>query len=209
MPELVQTILEYLDDNWMKFVWGIVIAGVGWYFGRRRAKASWKKQEFLNRVNVSLNRLENGVLQIRTISEKLAVEVFLNQHAAEQLQKYAVKTTLENPMIPIPASELWFYLNSLLNEISEKFSDGIIRQDLGLPVRSESYVICLTCECGGEVKTRKIRAMLMTKSVLATLGDESPKFEQPQHSLRWKTLKFLQSRYASHPGEFMEVTISQ
>ncbi len=209
MSELVSTILEYLEDNWMKVVWGILIAGVGWYFGRRRAQASWKKQEFLNRVNVSLNRIENGVLQIRTISEKLAEEVFLNQHASEKMQSYAVKTTAENPVLPIPNGEQWFYLNSVLNEVSEKFSDGLIRHDMGLDVKTETYVLCLTCECGGELKTRKVRAMLIKKSLLQGLGDEAPRFEQPQHQLRWKTLKFLQSRLTSHPNDFMEVVIAQ
>lgn len=209
MSEIVTTILQYAEDNWMKLVWGIVIAGIGWYFGRRRAKASWRKQEFLNRVNVSLNRIEDGVLQIRTISEKLTEAVFLNQHAAEQLQIYATKTTAQNPIIPIPPAERWFYLNSVLNEISEQFAPGIIRQDLGLPVRSDSYVICLTCECGGDLKTRKIRAMLIKKSSLINLPDECPRFEHPQHQLRWQTLKFLQSRFMAEPQHFIDVVITQ
>ncbi len=207
MQELLETLLDYAQENAMKIVWGIIIAGIGWYFGRRRAQASWKKQQFLNRLNISLNMLDAGTLKIRTLSEKTCEDVFLNQHAAEVLKRYALKTTQNNPVIPIPANEVWFFLNSVLNEISEQFAQGQIRKDLGISVQEAEYLICLTREASGEINTQKIRAMMIRKSLLLNLPIEEPQYESPVHHIRWKTLQQMSQHYQHHPGDFLSVSI--
>ena len=73
MPQLdqvLQTLREYLIDHAAKLLTGLFLMALGWFFGRWRARADWKKQEFLDRLNFSLNMIENGTLKIRTLSEK-------------------------------------------------------------------------------------------------------------------------------------------
>ena len=68
IDQLIQTLLDYVKDHAVKLITGLVLMAVGWYLGNRRASADWKKQEFLDRLNVSLNSIDDGILKIRTLS---------------------------------------------------------------------------------------------------------------------------------------------
>lgn len=208
LEQLVQTILDAIRDHAVKLITGLVFMGLGWYLGNRRASAAWKKQEFLDRLNVSLNTIQGGTLKIRTLSEKRCDEVFLNSAASETVKKLARQTTGADPMLPIPKDEVWFYLNSVLNDLSEQFAAAYLKHDMGGPVQSARYLIALTCESEGEMKTRKIRAMVIQKSLLLNLPQETPNFESPRHSTRWKTLQSMAAEYAKNPHRFKEVELA-
>jgi len=205
--EIVQTVRTTIQDHAVKFVTGLVLMTIGWWIGKWRAQKNWKKQEFFDRLNFSLNTLEKGVLKIRTLSEKRCEDVFLNSVASDTVQKLARRTTEKDPMLAIPINDTWYYLNAILNELSEQFAVGLLRRDLGAPTQSAIYIIALTCEAAGEVRTRKVRAMVIQKSVLATLPAEIPKLEAPNHSTRWETLRFLSTEYAKNPTRFLEVEL--
>ena len=208
LDQLLHTLQDYIKDHAIKLITGLVLMGLGWYFGRRRASADWKKQEFLDRLNLSLNTIANGKLLIRTLSEKRCEDVFLNSAAADTVQKIALKTTATDPILPLPADENWFYLNSVLNDLSEQFADGLLKRDMGGSVTTATYLIALTCESSGAMKTRKIRAMIIQKSLLQNLPADTPAFEAPHHSTRWATLQFLANEYSKNPARFMEVELS-
>lgn len=207
MLELVDALLERLDEHWAKLASAAGFMAVGWFFGRRRAKSDWQKKEFLHRLNVSLTTIHDGVLRIRTLLEKSCQDVFLNEVAAEAVVAAARKTSAEDPILPLPRDDYWYYLNAVLNEISERFAEGQIGRDLGKPVESARYLICMTCECDGAMRTRKIRAMLTRRSLLDSLPQDAPKFESPQHATRWRTLQQLAQTWRTEPHKFLEVEI--
>lgn len=207
MADVVNSLLEYLRDNWPELLWIAVAAGAASYLVARRARWRWRKREFLDRLNVSLTRIEDGVLQIRTILEMDCEGVFLNPSAAKTIVELAKKTTAADPILPIPKDDCWVYLNAVLNEISERFATGQIKRDLGMSVQRGVYLVCLTCERAGAVRTRKIRAMLLRKSMLTALPTEEPSYESPSHATRWKTLQQLAEQYRANPHRFIEVEI--
>lgn len=207
MDEFLQLIWKHLNDKIAGVVIAAVFAFLGWYWGKRKADAKWQRREFFDRLNVSLNMIREGTLHIRTILEKGCAEVFLNSSATETIIALSQQTTPQDSIIPLPKEEYWYYLNSVLNEIAEKFSEGQIKRDLGLPVTGERYVICLTNETSGEMKTRKLRAMLIQKKLLTHLPTEQPKFESPHHITRWQTLNQLAAEYQRNPHRFLEMEI--
>jgi hypothetical protein len=200
-------VVEAAREHFTKVLVGFALMAVGWYFGRVRAREHWKKQEFLDRLNVSLNSIDNGTLKIRTLSEKRCEEVFLNSVAADSVTQLARRTTAEDPILPIPEKDMWYFLNAVLNELSEQFATGVIKRDMGSPVASAIYLVALTCEVAGDMRTRKIRAMVMKKSLLTSLPAEPPLFESPRHGTRWKTLQFMAAEYAKSPWRFLEVEL--
>lgn len=208
MTQILDAALEYVHKHWIEFLTAAVFMGIGWYLGKRRARSEWRRKEFLHRLNVSLNMISDGRLLIRTIMEKSCADVFLNTVAAETVAAVARKTTESDPILPLPKSEYWYYLNAVLNEVSEKFATGQIRRDLGVPVNTGTFLICLTCECAGEVKTRKVRAMLIKKMTLEKLPEKRPMLESPNHATRWETLKLLAETYSKHSHKFLEVEIN-
>lgn len=202
-------ISDFIHDNWMKVLTGFVLMALGWYFGKRKARSDWRKREFFHRLNVSLNLLApNEPLQIRTLLEKTCEEVFLNAVATENVATAARKTKPDNPLLPLPQADYWQYLNAVLNEIAEKFSVGEIRRDLGLPVTRAKYLICLTCECAGEMRTRKVRAMVIQKKHLQNLPATQPQLEHATHITRWETLKVMAEQYKKNPWQFIEMDLS-
>lgn len=205
---LVDTLVEQLHDHAAKIVTAAVLMAVGWFFGRRRAEAAWRKREFLDRLNVSLNSIEGGVLKIRTLSEKRCEDVFLNVSASDQVMAMARKTTLQDPLLPISKDDAWFFLNAVLNDLSEQFAAGYLRRDQGIAISVATYLVCLTCECAGNVRTRKVRAMVIRKELLLALPESPPQLVQSNHSTRWETLRILQAQYALNPWRFIEVELA-
>ena len=205
--EIWTHVVATLREHAVKIVTGFVLMAVGWYIGKRRAKAHWKKQEFLDRLNVSLNTIDNGTLKVRTLSEKRCEEVFLNSVAADTVQKLARQTTASDPVLPIPLNDTWYFLNAVLNDLSEQFATGLMKRDMGATVNTAVYLVALTCESAGDIRTRKIRAMVTKKSLLTNLPAEMPKLESPNHATRWQTLQFLSAEYTRNPQRFLEVEL--
>lgn len=203
----MNAVSDLITEHWLKAVMAALFLGVGWLWGQRRAKIQWQKKEFLDRLNISLNTIADGTLLIRTLVEKPCEEVFLNSVAVKQLLAAAPQTTADDSVIPLPKDDYWYFLNSVLNEISEQFAFGLIKRDLGLEVKGERYLICLTNECDGEIRTRKIRAMVVQKKLLTKLPEEPPKFESPNHATRWRTLQQLAAGFDKEPHRFLDMEI--
>lgn len=197
-----------LREHWPKVLVSLAALVIGSWWGRRRARAEWSRKRFLDRINFSLNLLVDGKLLIRTLAEMNCRDVFLNDIAVERVQAASRKTTAENPLLPLPKEERWYLLNAVLNELSERFSLGFIKRDMGLPAETRDYLICLTFENAGDLKTRKIRAMMIRKQVLLSLPEEPPVLERPHHLTRFHTLQQMARIYREDPSQFLDVELS-
>lgn len=205
--QIIEVVTERLEENWIKIVSGMAFMAIGWFFGRRRAQKAWAKKEFLDRLNVSLTRISDDMLQIRTLLEKSSIDIFLNSVAVTKVIDAAGQTTSEDPILPLPKEDYWYYLNAILNEVAEHFAAGQIKRDLGLPVHCGRYLITLTNECDGAIRTRKVRAMVVQKELLENLPEEMPRLESPNHKTRWKTMQQLAKSWKQEPHRFVNVEI--
>jgi len=209
LDQILQALSELIDRHWIKAVLALAFTLGGWWFARWKAQKDWRKREFFNRINVSLNSIEDGCLRIRTILEDSLDDVFLNKAAAELVRKAAYKTPKDNPILALPEEDRWFVHNEVLNQLAEHFSAGQIRHDMGMPTTSAQYVIALTCEKEGAMRTYKVRAMMMRKEALLNLPMETPRFERPTHSTRFHTLRTLAAAYRDDPERFIDMEVHQ
>ena len=205
--DVFEKIFEHLRDRGLQWVVALTLTSIGGVVAYWRARGRWRRREFLDRLNVSLNLLIDGGLLIRTLLEKNCEEIFLNSMAVREILRASGRTTKADPLLPLPKEDYWYYLNSVLNEISEKYSAGQIQRDLGAPVRSGTYLIALTFECAGDLKTRKIRAMVIRKELLLTLPEPVPRLSSPHHATRWTTLHQMKAAYATTPWKFVEIEL--
>lgn len=204
---LLKETWHLLREHWLNWIISLILLALGTWWGKRRARAEWSQKRFLDRINFSLNMIHEGRLFIRTLIEEDSRDVFLNEVAVACVEAAAHRTTADNPILPLKEDERWFLLNAVLNEISERFAAGFIKREMGVPVNAAVYLICLTYENAGELKTRKIRAMIIRKTLLLNLPLEPPQFERPHHGTRYETLKRMAVAYASDPTVFLEVEI--
>lgn len=203
--QVLQSLMDYLHDHVTKILTGFILMGVGWYFGNWRARSRWQKREFYNRINISLNYIRNGKLIIRTLMEDTCQEIFLNEVA---VQKAAGETTAENAILPLPKEDCWYYLNSVLNALSEQFAVGYLTEDMGIPIVSKKYIVCLTSESDGALRMRKVRAMVVRQELLTNLAAEIPAVTEQHHQTRVRTLRQLAVEYTKNPWKFIEVELS-
>ena len=223
LTQILDAVFQRVQNHWIELLTAAAFTLVGWFLGARRAKANWRKREFFDRVNFSLNSLAPPekaadeksaggepappTLRIRTLAEMPAGEVFLNTAARDAVTAAARRTTAEDPTLPLPREDYWFYLNAVLNELSEQFAAGWLRRDLGQQVRSETYLIALTCEAAGAMRQRKVRAMVVRKDLLLNLPATEPTYEAPTHTTRWETLNVLAAEHGRNPWKFLEVEL--
>jgi len=204
---MLETLFHSLREHGLKYLFGAAFGVIAWWLGNRRARAKWQKREFGDRLNVSLNTVADGRLLIRTLLEKSLSEVLLNTAAVDAVTAATKQTTAANPILPLPKDDTWYFLNAVLNEVSEKFAEGQIRRDLGQPVTCGTYLMCLTYESAGQLRTRKVRAMIIRKETLLSLPAEPPKFSSEHHITRWETLHKLKNAYQAKPWQFIELEI--
>jgi hypothetical protein len=207
MGDFMNLLWDLLKNHWHQVLISVVSLAFGAWVGRRRARREWAKKEFLERINFSLNSIVDNTLRIRTLIEMNTIDVFLNKVATERITDAAARTDARSALLPLEKDDRWFLLNGVLNQLSEKFSEGFLRRDLGLPVRSANYLVCLTFESAGDLKTRKIRVMIMRKDLLTALPADPPAFERPHHKTRWMTLQQLAASYLAEPDQFMDVEL--
>jgi hypothetical protein len=182
---------------------------VGRWWGNYRAKKQWGKKQFLGRVTVSLNSFADGWLKIRTVFERSLEEVFLNPVAVEKVRAASLRTTPDQPLLPIAKEDRWYLLNFVLNAVAERFNGGLVRYDAGEPLRPVVYLLFLTCEVVGEDRIHKVRAMMLRKDLMEAFpyGDALPKLEREWHRDRIVTLRLAAEAYRREPDNFMPVEI--
>lgn len=207
MREIIDYLFDRLQSHWIQIVVAAGFTIVGWFLARWRSRRDWQRREFFDRLNISLNILRDGKLQIRTLLEKRCEDVFLNAAAARTVIQLAQRTTAADPLLPFSREDNWDFLNAILNEVSEKFAAGLIRRDLGASVVQGTYLICLTCEAAGQLRQRKIRAMVIQQQVLENLPEQIPQFESPHHTTRWDTLQKLSKSWRQTPERFLKMEI--
>src|SRR5688572_12482793 len=207
MRILGESLKELFDNSIIKALIPVLTLALGFYGRRLLDWFSWRRKQFLHRVILSLNTFHDGKLLLRTIMEKSLTEVFLNSYAVNVVMSAAQKTTDKDPMLPIPKDEAWHILNSALNAIAEEFHQGVVQRDMGLPVKSERYVFCLTHERADDVKQEKVRMLMIRSDMLANLPREMPALESPHHRLRFETLQKMAVEHAKRPELFAEVEI--
>ena len=124
----------------------------------------------------SLNTLSeaNGscTLLLRTLLEESAASVWINDYGVGRVLKAARRTTFENPFLQIEGErDRDLVMIAVLNVLSERFSDAFVAQALGIPATTESFLYGLTWERYGEMKTQKLRVMVIKQSDLQRMFD--------------------------------------
>ena len=185
--------LTLVKSYLLPILFGLVCAFFGSWQGRR----SLKKRNFRNLMNFSLNIVENGHLKIRTLIEKPCKDVFLTPSITKLVNQAANKTTSEDSLLPIDKEHYWVCLNNALNEVSQRFAEGFLRLDIEQSGNSDIYVMCLTFEVADakKMKTKKIRSMLIKKSILENFPEGELQVERPTHNTRITTLRQLARDY--------------
>ena len=207
---------ELLSAIWQEVLIGILTFTVGYLWGKWRGVKAWNKKEFKDKINLSLNTITQlsdykYKLQIRTLIEKHLNYFFHNEKAKSIIQEAISKTEPGNPLLIFKEEDAWYILNTILNQIAFQFSNGSLKKDMGVKVKSEWYTFCLTFEREDNLLTQKIRIILIQRKLLENFPDDNCQFilESFNHDVRVQTLRKLKEELKEHPYCFMDIELSQ
>ena len=169
-------------------------AGFGFVWWRRRAE--WHRKEFLGQVNFSLTMF-GKTLEMRTLLERETAAVWPNAHGLGLLRAAARKTTEKQPFIRLKSNVDRDYLHrSVKNALSQVCPAAFVAAALGAPVRRGVFLFALTCERYPEMRTVKVRVLLIEQETLREWCSPGGKGEQLDLSQYYKTrLRTLQAMY--------------
>ena len=199
--------LDILLDQWelalLIISWG-VFGAISF-----RKRIDWRQKRFSQQVNFSLNIIEEHeggkILAIRTLLEDGALNVWLNEHGVAVVRNAATQTTTEMPFVQISdQEERDAIMIGLLNVLSERYSDVFVAKSLGVPVLTDTFLFGLTWERYGEMKTEKLRAIVIRKTELEFLiAHKTPiSTYHESHQPRLETLRVMGALWTSiNPAE--------
>ena len=197
--------LELILDHWELALLAGTWLGIGALAVKRRY--DWRQRRFAQQVNFSLNSLveESGAnrLLLRTLLEESAANVWINDYGVGRVLKAARRTTVERPFLQIPeARDRDIVMVAVLNVLSERFSDAFVARVLGVPSKADTFLFGLTWERYGEMRTQKLRVMVIKQSDLARMfeGGEDPielRVAADSHRPRIDTLRQMYTLWSS------------
>lgn len=189
--------LDRVLDNWELALLLVTWSVIGIVAIRRQY--DWRRRRFTQQVNFSLTipveRDGSATLLLRTLLEDSATHVWLNQFGVSRVLRAARLTTLEMPFLRIAQlRDRDLVMNAVLNVLSERFSDAFVARAVGVPIKTDVFLFGLTWERYGEMKTQKLRVILIRRADLEGLfdgrsGEREIGVTQDSHRPRIETLR--------------------
>ena len=201
--------IDLVLDNWelalLLATWSVIsIVSI-------RRQYDWRHRRFTQQVNFSLTtpveRDGSQILLLRTLLEDGASNVWLNEYGVSRVLKAARLTTREMPFLRIAQlRDRDLVLNAVLNVLSERFSDAFVARAVGIPIKTDVFLFGLTWERYGEMKTQKLRVILIKRADLESLfGEGSEKRDigvvEDSHRPRIETLRRMFELWTSSNRE--------
>jgi hypothetical protein len=159
---------EFMRPHWNTAALVLTWLGIGIAYLRRRSR--WRKKQFLARVNFSLNYVAGDGLAMRTLLESTANDVWLNEYGVALVLAAARRAPVEQPFLTLTDPDDRDFANrAVLNVLSERFAETYLAASLGRPVVTAPHVFGITCEKYGDIRTLKLRVLIMAEQTLVEL----------------------------------------
>lgn len=195
---------EFMRPHWNTAALVLTWLGIGFVWMRRRQQ--WRRKQFLAQVNFSLNYVAEGGLAMRTLLETKASDVWLNEYGVRHVYAAAKRATVDQPYLVLAnAQDRDFANRAVLNVLSERFAETYLAASLGLPTRTAPYVFGITFEKYGEIRTLKLRVLVVAEATLVDLfgpQNAATKLRIPNAILqaRLTTLRIMYDLYVKDRG---------
>ena len=193
--ETLTSVYEFLKPYFAVLALALTWVGVGFAWWRQRGR--WKRKEFLGQVNFSLN-LFGESLAMRTLLECDTTDVWPNAHGVKLLHAAAARTSNDDPFIRLAAQADRDYLHrAIKNALSELCPAAFIATALGAKVQTGKFLFAVTCERYPEMRTIKLRVILIEQNTLREWCEPGGKGDQLPIAPFYRTrLRTLHAMYA-------------
>ena len=197
MMNILRDIHETLKPYYVTI--SLILSWIGFLIIWYRRRQAWQNKEFLGQFNFSLN-LFGETLMMRTLLERATTSVLMNAHGVGLLVSAAKRTSAEQPFIHLADKADRDYLHrAIKNALSEICPQTFIAAALGTPVHRGTFVFALTCERYAEIRTIKLRVIVIEERTLVEWCAPGGKAEALPMTDYYRTrLRTLQAMYEMH-----------
>lgn len=144
----------------------LVLTWIGLVFAWWRRRSQWHNKEFLGQVNFTLNFFDDSLL-MRTVKETETKAVWPNAYGVGLLHAASRRTTSANPFIRLLSKPDRDYIyRAIKNAISPLSAEAFVAGALKAPVHRGTFLFALTCERYPEIRTVKLRVLLIEEATL-------------------------------------------
>ncbi|MCB9882338.1 MAG: hypothetical protein H6834_11155 [Planctomycetes bacterium] len=169
MP-LANALLDFLS-NYDALI-GIAVSWLVALFLYWRSRVLWQSKSFANHLNFSLNDVVDDTLHLRTLQEPRLEDVFLSRAAVADVRAACQRTTEGRPFVTLEDdADMGFVLRACLNVLSSLCPETFLADALRQPVAKDTFVMGLSYEVYGSMRTRKPRVVLIRESLLKRFVD--------------------------------------
>jgi hypothetical protein len=203
--QTIRDLLEVMRPHWNSLALAVTWIGIVLVALRRRWH--WRRKRFITQVNFSLNYRLGNQLAMRTLLETTATKVWPNEHGVRKVLGAAARATVENPFILLKnAKDREFVNRAVLNALSQRFAEVFVASALGVPVRTATFHFAVTCEKYEEIRTLKLRVLLVEEAALNELFGpdgwaDRLEVRNPVYRARLVTLRSLYDLYVKDKGQ--------
>jgi len=192
--ETLNAVYEFVKPHFATIALLLTWVGLGLAWWQRRKQ--WQRKEFLTQVNFSLN-LFGETLAMRTLLEVETTAVWPNAHGVRLLHAAAARTSDGDPFIRLAVAADRDYLHrAIKNALSQLCPTAFIAAALGEKVKTGTFLFAVTCERYAEMRTIKLRVILIEQSALRDWCEPGGKAEKLPMSVYYRTrLRTLQAMY--------------
>jgi hypothetical protein len=203
----MDSLLRFVDFTrpyWNTAALVLTWLGIGIVYLRRRAQ--WQRKQFLARVNFSLDYLSGDTLAMRTLLETTASEVWLNEYGVGHVNAAARCASVDQPFLMLADPvDRDFANRAILNVLSERFAEVYLAASLGRPVQTAPHIFGITCEKYGDIRTLKLRVLVIAEQTLIDLFGPSNRgaslsIPNPILRARLTTLRIMHDIYQKGRG---------
>jgi len=171
--DLFWSVVNFVKANGA--ILAVAVSWLGFYWLAYRRRNAWESRNFRDQIVFSINYVVEGKIEMRTLREVAAREVWLNEYGVEQVLKAAELTTLTQPFVVLKdPKDQYFVHQAVMNAISEQFAEGFLAYSMGLPVLMQTYYFAVTFERDVDMRSLKLRVLIVRREDLEThFNDQS------------------------------------
>lgn len=160
------------------------------------------------RLRCSVVTLQQGTLRVRTLCEMPVRQLSCRRRTIDQLVAAAPHATLLQPFPRLDTDDVRELRAGIAACVSSLTPTGHLHHAQGAPTTLGEFIAGIVSDAEGPPHRRRLRLLVVPRSVLEHLPSETPQFEQRDDASFWSWLQFLSRTWQENPLALARVELA-
>jgi len=186
-----------------------LLGGVGlWRVYRRYRRLGAFRRLRCSVVTVQQGTGQSGTLRVRTLCEIPVRQLACRRRTIAQLVAAAPRATLSQPFPRLDTDDVRELRTGIAVCVSSMTPTGHLQHACGVPTTVGEFVAGIVSDTERPPHQRRLRLLIVPRSLLENLPDETPEFEQVDDVSFWSWLQALARTWQENPLTLARVELA-